>query len=66
MKNKTTTEQLVCCKNCRFYHHQVVNKYSEIHECVKENTVNLTGYDIKANKPCFQPKRFKGFWKKNK
>jgi len=62
MKKIKDTE-FVCCKNCKFYKYEKINDYSEMWSCLKNNSINNSLSPLE-DKPCFQKKRFKRFFKK--
>lgn len=50
--------EIVCCKNCK--HCKIKKNYGNtLYECVKEKDLNIDGYELAMNKPCFYKKTFK-------
>lgn len=50
------SKDYVCCKTCKFYRHDIINKNSEMWSCTKNNSVNVDTLTKLKDKPCYQPK----------
>ena len=50
---------IVYCKDCKYYRCKYINEYSSIHNCLKNNDVQISNPSLYCNKPCFAKSKAK-------